>query len=227
LYGRAIWAKLRNMRLNFDVITYEAEVFSQTLDQTVTHIHSEAFGGLVSAFEKQSERVEAWLEEDTGTSKGQFEDHIRKEWMVQVRALTTMTFALMATQLLSFIKTTNRTFLARYFQSRGTRYGKSKDGEFSRLAAEYRECYGIELDDLPGVETCREIVLARNACIHGQCAPSDDYLQQTAGRFLGDDGLLFLNRETLGIATTGIKTFVEALARATRKRIDQVKADRS
>jgi hypothetical protein len=215
------------MRLNFDVITYEAGVFSQTLDQTVTHIHSEALGGLRSAFEKQRERVEEWLEEDTGITKGRLEDHITEEWMVQVRALTTMTFALMATQLLTFIKTTNRTFLARHFQRHKRRYGKSEDGEFSRLAAEYRECYGIELDDLPGVETCREIVLARNACIHGECAPSDDYLQLTARRFLGDDGLLFLNQETLDIATTGIKTFVEALARATRKRIDEVKADRS
>jgi hypothetical protein len=219
--------KTENMRLDFDLIVYEAGIFSRTLDQTVTHIHSEAFGGLMSAFEKQSERVEGWLEEETGVSKGQFEDHIREEWMVQVRALTTMTFALMATQLLSFVKTTNRAFLMRHFQRREARYGKSKDGEFSRLAAEYRECYGIELDDLPGAETCREIVLARNACIHGQCAPSDEYLQQTARRFLGDDGLLFLNQETLDIATTGIKTFAEALARATRKRIDEVKADRS
>jgi hypothetical protein len=175
------------MRLDFDLIVYEARIFNRTLDQTVTHIHSEAFGGLMSAFEKQTERVEGWLEEDTGISEGQFEDHIREEWMVQVRALTTMTFALMATQLLSFIRTTNRTFLARHFQIRETQSGKSKGGEFSQLAAEYRECYGIELNDLPGVETCREIILARNACIHGECAPSKDYMQQTTRRFLGDD----------------------------------------
>jgi hypothetical protein len=92
------------MLLKIDLIVYEAGIFGQTLDQTVTHIHAEAFGGLMSAFEKQRERVEGWLEEDTGVSQGQFEDHIREEWRVQVRALSTMTFALMETQLLGFMK---------------------------------------------------------------------------------------------------------------------------
>jgi hypothetical protein len=208
------------MKLNFDLIIYEAQIFGQTLDQTVIRIHSDAFGALASAFEKQNEAVEQWSEEDTGISNGQLETYIREEWMVQVRALTTMTLTLIETQLHGFLKT-NGAFLARYLQRDKERYGAK--AWFLRVIAEYEERYGIKLEGVPGFETCREVVLARNACVHEECRPTEDYMQQTARRFLGDDGLLVLNRETLIHATDNLKSFANALARATRKRIDAVK----
>jgi hypothetical protein len=211
------------MRLNFDLIAYEAQLFGQMLDQTVIHIHSDAFNALATGFEKQNEGVAEWSEEDSGISKGRYEDFIRNDWMVQIRALTTMTFALLATQLLGFIKTTNRAFLQRHYQPCKTGK-KGKNSEFLQMAAEYRECYGIEFNDLPGVETCREVVLARNACIHSDCAPSEDYMRQTARQFLGTDGRLILDKGTLAIATNDMKSFARALARVTRERVDAAKA---
>jgi hypothetical protein len=206
-----------------DLVVYEARIFGQTLDQTVNHIQTVAFRAVTTSFEKQNEGAKGWSEEDTGISRCQYEDHIREEWMVKVRALSTMTFALMETQLLGFIKMIKEAFLASHFERRKEKYGKKGDGEFLRLVAEYRECYDIELEGLDGFKTCQEITLARNACIHGECAPSDDYKQKTAHRFLVDDRLI-LNQETLAMAITDMKTFAEALASATRKRIDGVKA---
>ena len=210
------------MLLNFDLIAYEVQLFGQTLDQTVIHIHSNAFDALATGFERQSEGVAEWSEEDSGISKGQYEDFIRKEWMVQIRALTTMTFSLLATQLLGFIKTTNGAFLARHYQPCKT--GKKETSEFLRIAAEYRECYGIEFNDLPGIETCREVVLARNACIHSDCALSDASMRRTARQFVGTDGQLILDKDTLAIATNDMKSFAGALARVTRERVDAAKA---
>ena len=209
------------MLLNFDLIAYEVQLFGQTLDQTVIHIHSNAFDALATGFERQSEGVAEWSEEDSGISKDQYEDFIRKEWMVQIRALTTMTFSLLATQLLGFIKTTNGAFLARHYQPCKSR--KKEISVLLQIAAEYRECYGIEFNDLPGVETCREVLLARNACIHGDCAPSVDYITKTARQFLGTDGRLILNEGTLAIATNDMKSFAGALARVTRERVDAAK----
>jgi hypothetical protein len=187
----------------------------------LVRIHSDAFDALAAGFDRQSEGVAEWSEEESGISKGQYEDAIRKEWMVQIRALTTMTFSLLATQLLGFIKTTNGAFLARHYQPCKT--GKKENSEFLQIAAEYRECYGIEFNDLPGVETCREVLLARNACIHCDCAPSVDYITKTARLFLGTDGRLILDEGTLAVATNDMKSFAGALARVTRERVDAAK----
>jgi hypothetical protein len=66
-------------------------------------------------------------------------------------------------------------------------------------------------------------VLARNDCVHGERIPTQDYMQQTARRFLGDDSLLVLNPETLTHAADNLKRFASALAEVTRERIDAVK----
>ena len=208
------------MKLNFDSIIFEAVIFGRTLDQTVIRIHSDAYGALTSAFEKQREALEDWSESDAGVSRGQYEDYITEEYMIQVRALATMTFTLMETQLLGFLKA-NGAFLARYFQREKEQYGSR--ASLLRVIAEYDERYGIKLEGLPGFETCREVVLARNACVHGACTPTEDYMQQTARRFLGDDGLLFLTQEILTHATDDLKRFASALAEVTRERIDAVK----
>jgi hypothetical protein len=140
--------------------------------------------------------------------------------MIQVRALSTMTFTLMETQLQGFLKA-NGAFLARHFQRDKGQYGSK--AWLLRVIAEYDERYGIKLEGLPGFETCREVVLARNDCVHAECIPREDYMQQTARRFLGDDGLLVLNQETLTHATDNLKRFASALAEVTRERIDAVK----
>jgi len=205
------------------LIDLEATIFDQTLDRTVIHIHSVAFLALKTSFEEQSKASEEWPDENTGISKDQYEDFIRSEWMAQVRALATMTFALMETQLLGFLKT-NLAFIGRRLRECEGTYGKKRDGEFRRLAAKYRECYDIEFESLPGVETCREVILARNDCIHHDCVPSENYKQKTCQRFVGADGLLILDESTLAIAAADLKRFTRALATAIRRQIDVAEA---
>ncbi len=48
-------------------------------------------------------------------------------------------------------------------------------------------------------------------------------MKQTKRRFLGDDGLLVLNQETLTHATDSLKRFASALTEVTRERIDAAK----
>jgi hypothetical protein len=208
------------MPWNVDWIALEADIFGRTLDGTVISIYSAAYEVLANAFEKQREGLKGWSESDTGISEGQYEDYITEEYMIQVRALTTMTFTLMEAQFHGFLKA-NGAFLARYFPTDKEQYGSKS--WLLRIIAEYRERYGIDMQGLPGFETCREVVLARNSCVHAECEPNDDYMEQTDRRFLGDDGLLFLNQETLTHATDSLKRFASALAEVTRERIDAAK----
>jgi hypothetical protein len=207
------------MPFKYDWIGLEADTFGLTLDRTVIRIYSAAYEALTVAFEKQREGLKGWSESDTGVSKGQYEDYITEEYMIQVRALATMTFTLMETQLQAFVNG-NGVFLAQHFQGK-KEYGKK--GWLLKTIAEYDKRYGIKLRDLPGFETCREVVLARNACVHGGCTASDHYMQQTDRLFLGNDGLLVLNEETLIHATDNLKRFASALAEVTGGRIDAAK----
>lgn len=140
------------MPLKYDWIALEADTFKQTLDRTVVFIHSAAYEALASALEKQLESLAGWSEEGAGISAGQYEDYVREEWTIQVRALATMTFTLMGTQLMGFLKKANGAFLDRHFPRTKERYGKSKDGEFLQVVAEYDERYGIKIEGLPGFE---------------------------------------------------------------------------
>jgi hypothetical protein len=209
------------MPFKYDWIVLEADTFGQTLERTVIAIYSAAYEALTSSLEKQREGLEGWSESDTGVSKGQYEDYITEEWMIQVRALATMTFTLMETQLQGFLKA-NGAFLARHFPKDKEQYGNKS--WLLRVIAEYRERYGIDIEGLPGFEPCREVVLARNSCVHAECVPKDDYMRQTARRFVGDDGLLVLSQETLIHATDNLKIFASALAEVTRDRIDAAKS---
>jgi hypothetical protein len=207
------------MPSKYDWISLEADVFAQTLDRTVIRIYEAAYEALASAFEKQREGLKEWSESDSGVSEGQYEDYITEEYMTQVRALTSMTFTLMETQLHGFVKG-NGAFLARHFPDIEE---QSKGGWLLQTIAKYDKRYGIKLESLSGFETCREVVLARNACVHGECAPTEDYMQQTARRFLGEDNLLILSQETLMHATESLKMFANALAQVTKNRIDAAK----
>jgi hypothetical protein len=220
-YHISIRRGLINMPYKYDWIGLEAETFGLKLDRTVIRIYSAAYGALTSTFEKQREGLEDWSESDSGVSEGQYEDYITEEYMIQVRALTTMTFTLMETQLQGFLRA-NGAFLARHFPRDKEQYGSKS--WLLRAIAEYRERYGIEIEALSGFATCREVVLARNSCVHAECEPKDDYMQQTDRRFLGNDGLLFLNQETLMFATENLKSFASALAEVTGGRIDAAKS---
>jgi hypothetical protein len=211
----------RDMPWNVDLIALEANIFGRTLDGTVISIYSAAYEALANTFEKQCESLEGWSESDSGVSEGQYEDYITEEYMIQIRALTTMTFTLMEAQLQGFLKA-NGAILARHFPTDKEQYGKKS--WLLRIIAEYRERYGIDIEGLPGFETCREAVLARNSCVHAECEPNDDYMEQTARHFLGDDGLLVLNQETLTHAIDNLKRFASALAEVTRDRIDAAKS---
>jgi hypothetical protein len=166
----------KTMPWNVDWIALDANIFGQTLDGTVIAIHSAAYQALTSALEKQREGLKDWSESDTGISEGQYEDYITEGYMIQVGALTTVSLTLMESQFHSFLKA-NTAFLERHFPRR-----KEPCGRKSWLLwtiAEYRERYGIEIEGLPGFETCREVVLARNSCVHAECEPNDDYMKQT------------------------------------------------
>jgi len=159
---------------------HEAEYFATRLRKLVLEIHRLASEQLEQLYNKEveeAERDEVLNEVD----RADYQRYLGGEQESQQRALSTMALTMLASLIESFLSEARSRFDANAFPSANTYAGKSV---LLRRITEYRERFEIDLTSLPGFDAVREVVLARNSCVHDDGHPSLDYLAQTQRRFL-------------------------------------------
>ena len=194
------------------MVHVEAGLFSTTVDSTIIYVFRRSLYTLKHSYEKHLSESHTWDATSTGISIGQYESYLEDLFNEQIRTLACMSFAMMESKLMLFLK--------RYVpqqidkQEEPEDCEKAKDASFDRFRKKYKRARSIDFNNLLGFALCKEVVLARNSCIHNDGYPHKHYLEQTEQHFIGDDGRLTLNEETLLLAANGLKSFVNALANA-------------
>jgi hypothetical protein len=69
--------------------------------------------------------------------------------------------------------------------------------QLQKQAAEYAARFDVDLEQIAGFESIREVELARHCCLHNEGKLTDDYSQQTKQRFVGEDGKINLTPTVL------------------------------
>jgi hypothetical protein len=171
---------------------HEAEYFATRLQKLVLELHgfaSERLDGVYSKEIEEAERDEALDANDCAD----YQRYLRGEQINQQRALSTMALTMLACLIESFLDEARTRMDQKAFPSakkkKGKRKGKRKRTSKSlKWITEYKERFGIDLTRLTGFDALREVVLARNSCVHENGHPSADYLAQTRHRFLEEVG---------------------------------------
>lgn len=169
---------------------HEAEYFQGRLHKLVLEIHKFATEQLEKVYnaEFDDSAKDGSLEESDLSS---YRDYLEGEHASQQRALSTMALTMSASLIEGFLDEARTRLDLGAFPAQTTYPG---DGKLLKRVSEFRERFGINLTTLPGFNSVREIVLARNSCVHQDGHPSADYLAQTQRRFLGEIGVFqFLN----------------------------------
>jgi hypothetical protein len=167
---------------------HEANFFETRLHRLVVEIYRLAKEQLDLVYEKELDesKLDPTLSEDPDAQYG-YENYLRGERLSQERALATMALAMLGSLVDSFLDEARLRLDATTFPIEGTYPGKSI---LLKRVSEYKERFGIDLVGMEGFEGVREVVLARNSCIHNGGHPSTDYMEQTNQRLLEEVDLL-------------------------------------
>jgi len=192
----------------FDWLFHEATLFREDL-QGAARIHSAAYETLTRAHDDHLKQ----LESDRSTFAGdpqdlaQYKDWLEYERAEQTDALAAMYLSLVASMLEGFLDRAKKP-LDRVHPASSNYQGASK---LAKRISEYRQRFGIELESLPQFATVREIILARNACVHNDSAPTEDYNAQTRRRYVDQRGKINLTPDQIEQSAAELAEFAEAL----------------
>jgi hypothetical protein len=200
---------------DFDWLVFETESYEDALHDRVWSIYRAADETLTRTAREQEQHIGEVLGEF-----GRDPDAERLNEMLgyeesragdQRCALASMVFAMTASLSESFLDE-----MKRYFnKTRPPKVGMyAGDGKMLRAVTEYRERFAIDLPNLPGFETLREVILARNSCLHNAGLPQDDYIKQTKCRFLDDTGRINVSPALLEVILGELKEFARCLSKS-------------
>jgi hypothetical protein len=163
---------------------HEAEYFGARLQRLVLEIHRLATTQLEVVYKAELESAErdGSLKEDELAS---LENYLKGEQDSQQGALSTMALTMLASLIEGFFDEARTRLDVGRFPAQKTYSG---DGILLKRVSEFRQRFGINLTSLRCFDSVREVVLARNSCVHKGGHPSADYLEQTSHRFLEEIG---------------------------------------
>ncbi len=198
---------------NFDWLDFELGDYQLSLHHRVQEAYNAAYRVLEEAYQAARKK----LEEELKTSKDEedfslnsqiidYEDH---RWSEQQEALAAMALTLLASRTKSFLNEQKGRNLNKSHPPKQGRYnGRS---ELERRVTEYRERFGVDVEKIEYFETVREVELARDCGVHGEGAPTDDYLNKTKKRLLNDNGNIYITPKLLDTFIEELSRFGEAL----------------
>jgi hypothetical protein len=165
---------------------HEAVYFETRLQKLVLDIFRLATEQLELVYSKEiaeAERHEG-LDPDECAA---LQDYLRGEQMSQQLALSTMPLTMLASLIEAFLNEARTRLDQSAFpplENAPPEKDEGKSNLLKRRVREYKERFKVDLTSLPGFDAVREVVLARNSCVHNDGHPSSDYLKKTKKRFL-------------------------------------------
>jgi len=187
--------------INFDHFLWLAEQGAKKLDTTAKPIYQSAYKQLSDAYELAAKdaRETGGLDEP---DRSNYLDWLKEEYQQQRVALAAMTFAV--------LERTVRLHMRSMLSWTGNRR-EAPPQSLDKIIVEYQSRFGISVKGLSHYDAVREVVLARNAALHTEGLPSEDYMQQTGKRCLDELGSLNLSPELLDAFVEELKRFVTEL----------------
>ena len=187
--------------IDFDWLKYEAEQFQGSLNHRIREAHRAAYAVLRKAHEEATEELQAELNSATDDESreltSQVIDYEELRWIWQTEALAAMALTLLASRTESFLNE----HWHRFDKTHPPDSERSKRGsKLLKMVRKYRTRFNVDLETICGFETVREVVLARNCCVHNGNSPDKDYkTQSTTKRLLSTTGNINLTPEDLDI----------------------------
>jgi hypothetical protein len=135
-------------------------------------------------FDQVDEEIAAASDESKHEDLTQYRWSLDYEKKEQVRSLAAMALAMLGSLIDSFLDEARKEMNKTHPATKKDYAGKSV---LLKRVTEFQDRFQIDLTRINGFATVQEIILARHSCIHGGCAPSEDYLKQTKCRMLDDD----------------------------------------
>jgi hypothetical protein len=200
--------------LNFDLFTFEAQMFQESLNHRVREAYLAAHSVLEKAYGERKEELYKQLNSITEDVDGEQQaltteviGYEKMRWLEQREALAAMAIALLASLNKSFLDAQRR-MLNKTHPLEKNYKGKK---HLPRQIAEYNDHFKIDLTTVEGFETVREIELARNCCLHNGGSPNEDYKAQTKRRLLDGNGIINLTPEQLDLVIGELSQFGKSL----------------
>lgn len=199
---------------NFDMFQFEAALFSERVEKLVVRIHFDALKSIDDfyndAFEKVGEQISAAKNEDDHLQAWNDKDMLDYEKWEQVQALATMALAMLGALIEAFLRDTAKR-MDHIQPSTGKKY--EEGSKLDNRIAEYEDRFGIDLCGIPGFDGVREVILARNSCLHGGGKPSKHYYEQTKARLVDTafDEKIILTPDLLKEISGEVREFADVL----------------
>lgn len=198
---------------NFNWIHIQSDVYGMDMDVTVQH----TFNLMYDDLKKSHDGIlDAMYQRpvDEETNQDEFSALVRSmesAWLYEQRAIAAMALALMASRTITLLDV-QKEFLNKTHPPDPNGYRFKSD--LQTRENEYQKRFNIELSKIPGFDSVREVVLARNCCLHRQSEPDDNYLNLTAQRLLDPEGKVNLTPDTMAVLVGELKQFSDALAKS-------------
>ena len=191
-----------------DWLDFELNDYQDSLRHRVQEAYNAAFRVLEEAYQRASKKLEEDLkkskDEEDLTLNSQIIDYEDNRWIEQQEAMATMALTLLASLTKSFLNEQKGRNLDKVHPSKQDGYAGSS--ELQKRITEYKERFGVDLENVECFETVREVELARNCCVHNEGVPKDDYLKKTRKRLLNE-------REKISITPKQLDSVIEELSR--------------
>lgn len=187
----------------------EAKFFKDSLVSLVEKIYNSAIQELDAFYAKAFADLQAAATRDQAPDWAwYYKCALESEKEEQVRALATMALAMLGALMESFLNQAKARMYRTHPPTKKRYPGKSK---LHRQIAEYKERFGIDTTTINGFAAVQQVILARNSCLHKNCVPEKDYLEQTDGKLLDDDKKINLTPEQLRQFVVEISEFADDL----------------
>lgn len=115
-------------------------------------------------------------------------------WNEQTGALAAMALTMISSTSKSFLDQMKRVFEKSCPPDPKGYQGSS---QLQKRVAEYKSRFGIDLEKITTFDTIREIELARNCCVHENGKLTNDYVEHSRQRIVGEDGYINMTPEIM------------------------------
>lgn len=201
------------VKLKIDMIDNAVFGIRFSLNECVRAAYLAAFSVLDRAHLEMAGQCKKQM--DAATSQEAYADGMCElmdedgRWAEQTQALAAMALTLIASTNKSFLDQMAKLFIKTCPPCPEGYSGKS---ELHRHISEYKSRFGVNLEKITSFEAIREVVLARNCCVHDEGRLNKDYSEQTSQRFVGTHGYIDITPDILNQLLSEIDQFSQGLA---------------
>jgi hypothetical protein len=210
------------MSWDSDWLDFEVRLYQESLRRRVRAAYHAAQEVLENEYRRGKEKLEQSLkqqrDEEDDLNWGLHKNLVYEDesWLEQREALAAMALTLLASLTKSFLDE-RKGHLNKTHPPDLKGYGGKGVSQLVKQVREYKARFNVDLEKLDFFETVREIELARNACVHKEGLPTEDYRTQTKMRLSNGLDNINLTPNLLDSLIDELSRFADSLGKGLKK----------